>query len=115
MKNYGKEVEKHKKDFSEEGMWNKLAKYAKTAGRELVENVLILWYAFPDASATDKAIILGAIGYFISPIDAIPDLMPIVGYSDDVGVVAWAVARIRMHASSSAIEKAKRKANEYFS
>ena len=43
------EIEKYKKDFSEDGLMNKLAKYAKTAGRELVENVLILWYAFPEA------------------------------------------------------------------
>ena len=115
MVNHEKEVEKHKKDFSEEDMWHKLSKFAKKAGRELVENVLILWYALPDASPTDKAIIIGAIGYFISPLDAIPDVMPGVGFVDDYGVVAWAVARIRMHASSSAIEKAKRKANEYFS
>ena len=109
------EIEKYKKDFSEGGLMNKLAKYAKTAGRELVENVLILWYAFPEASAADKAIIMGVIGYFISPLDVIPDLVPGLGYTDDVGVVAWAIARIRLNASDSAIEKAKRKADEFFS
>ena len=109
------EIEKYKKNFSEGGLMNKLAKYAKTAGRELVENVLILWYAFPEASPADKAIIMGAIGYFISPLDVIPDLVPGLGYTDDVGVVAWAIARIRLNASDSAIEKAKRKADEFFS
>jgi uncharacterized membrane protein YkvA (DUF1232 family) len=58
---------------------------------------------------------MGVIGYFISPLDVIPDLVPGLGYTDDVGVVAWAIARIRLNASDSAIEKAKRKADEFFS
>ncbi|MBO4665008.1 MAG: DUF1232 domain-containing protein [Bacteroidaceae bacterium] len=106
-------IAKYQDAFTEEGMWDKLSKFAKKGGRKFIENVLILWYAFPDASAKDKAIIIGAIGYFISPLDVIPDFV-IGGLSDDIGVVAWAVARVRMNASASAIQKAKQKTNEYF-
>ncbi len=35
-----------------------------------------------------KSIVIGALIYFISPIDAIPDLAPLMGYLDDLGVIA---------------------------
>jgi uncharacterized membrane protein YkvA (DUF1232 family) len=108
------EIDKYKKYFSEEALWEKLVKYAKVVGRELVENVLILWYAFPEASAKEKAIIMGAVGYFIAPIDAIPDFTPVLGYTDDAAVVLAVVAKIRLSASPSVIEKAKNKTEEYF-
>lgn len=38
---------------------------------------------------------LGAVLYFLSPIDLIPDLIPIVGYLDDVSIVAWVIQSIR--------------------
>lgn len=46
----------------------------------------------PNTPTWAKATIYGALGYFISPIDAIPDLVPVVGYSDDLGVLALTVA-----------------------
>lgn len=38
-----------------------------------------------------KSIVIAAIIYFITPIDAIPDLSPFVGYLDDIGVIAWTI------------------------
>lgn len=101
-------------DYSESGMWAHIKKYAKKAGYGLIKNVLILYYALPEASATDKAIIIGALGYFVCPIDVIPDITPVVGFTDDAGIVAGAVARIRMTASSSVIKKAEDKCKEWF-
>lgn len=104
---------KYGDSYSESGFWSKLAKTAKRAGRELVRNLLILFYAFPNASASDKAIIVGAIGYFLLPTDLIPDFLP-GGYVDDAGVVAAAVAKIRICASPEVIQKAEDKLNEWF-
>ena len=99
--------------LDEQGMWAHIKKYAKEAGYALVKNVLILFYAFPDASPADKAIIIGAIAYFISPLDAIPDAIP-GGFVDDAGIVSGAVARIRISASSNVIAKAENKCQEWF-
>lgn len=41
-----------------------------------------------------KTTIVGALGYFISPIDAVPDVIPVVGYSDDLAVLVAAVATV---------------------
>lgn len=98
----------------ESGMWAHIKKYAKKAGLELIKNVLTLYYAWPEATMTDKAIIIGAITYFISPLDVIPDAMPVVGFSDDLGVVGAAVARIRLSCSQKAIDQAEEKCKEWF-
>ena len=39
----------------------------------------------------DKAIIIGALGYLISPLDAVPDAIPIAGLSDDLGVLLYVI------------------------
>ncbi len=96
--------------YSESGMWAHIKKYAKKAGYELIRNVLILYYALPDASPADKAIIIGAIGYFICPIDLMPD--PI--FIDDAGVVAAAVAKVRLGASRNVIAQAEDRCEEWF-
>lgn len=98
----------------ESGMWAHIKKYAKKAGIELIKNVLILYYAWPEVSMADKAIILGAITYFISPLDVIPDALPGIGFSDDIGIVSAAVAKIRLTCSSDVITKAEEKCKEWF-
>jgi uncharacterized membrane protein YkvA (DUF1232 family) len=55
-------------------------------GREVIEKALWLYYAAqqPNTPLWAKTAIYGALGYFISPIDAIPDITPVIGYADDL-------------------------------
>lgn len=41
----------------------------------------------PSVSWYRKGIVVGALIYFITPLDVVPDLMPLVGYLDDLGVI----------------------------
>ena len=50
--------------------------------------ILYSWFKYP--SLKDKAIIYGALGYFILPIDLIPDYIPVIGLSDDFGALIYA-------------------------
>ena len=43
----------------------------------------------------DKVKIIGAIIYVISTIDAVPDILPIIGFGDDIGVVAYVISKLR--------------------
>lgn len=110
------ENEKYEKDFSDEGFWDKLTRYAKKAGKNVIEPALKMYYAAqdPETPIWAKGVIYGALGYFISPIDAIPDVAPIVGYTDDLTVVAAALAAVAANIKDEHVEKAKEKMRQWF-
>ncbi len=79
------------------------------AGQELLTKVLSLYFCFQDSDTPmwAKSIILSALGYFITPIDGLPDFTPIAGYSDDIGIVIAAMATVTMHIKEEHIKEAK--------
>jgi uncharacterized membrane protein YkvA (DUF1232 family) len=85
--------------YSEPGFRRKLARYAKAAGTGVVERALWLYYAAraPGVPARKRAVIYSALGYFIFPLDAIPDVLPAVGYTDDLGALLSALALCAAH------------------
>lgn len=107
---------KYEKEFSEDKFWSKIKKYAKKAGYETIEMALILYYTLKDSKTPTWAqgTILGSLGYFISPIDAILDVVPVVGYTDDLAVLGAAFAAVAMHITQDTREKAKTQINEWF-
>ena len=78
--------------------------------------VLLLHYVLksPDVPLEDKAKIYGALGYFILPIDLIPDFIPAVGYSDDVAALAFALHAVWKNVTPEIKEQAQRKLREWF-
>ena len=96
------------KSYSEEGLHNKIARN-KGLGRTLLTKVFELWYAFraPGTPAWAKAVIVGALGYFISPMDTIPDFIPGAGYVDDAGVILTALTTISMHVTDDMEQRAR--------
>ena len=106
---------KYKGSYSESGLWDKLRNYAGKAGRTVVENALKLYYAMAlgKASPQQVAAIIGALGYFISPIDAIPDMLP-GGLADDGGVLALAVGTLACCSDPEVVRAAKAKTREWF-
>lgn len=101
--------------YSDEGFWNKLKSYATAAGRDVVEVALKLYYAMrdPDTPDTAKAIIIGALAYFIIPLDAVADLLP-GGYVDDWGALMGALWTVSRHIKEEHAEKAKEKLGKWF-
>ena len=84
------------REFFDRSLRDKLVRYGSAAGREVVEKVLWLWFASrrPDLPVRARTAIYGALAYFVLPLDAVPDLLPLVGYSDDLGVLAWALLTV---------------------
>lgn len=110
------EHNEYEEAFSESGFWNKLKKYAKTAGREVVEKALLLFYAAQEEKAPKwaKATIAGALGYFIVPLDAIADITPAVGYADDLGVLALAIAAVATYINDDVRKKTAARMGSWF-
>jgi uncharacterized membrane protein YkvA (DUF1232 family) len=84
---------RYSKDFSDEGFWATVGKYAKKIGGESIHKAVCLWVVIKESNAPmwAKSTAMAALGYLISPIDAIPDLLP-GGFIDDIGVVTAAFA-----------------------
>lgn len=103
--------------FTDESFWEKIKNFAKAAGETALEPALKMYYAAidDDTPMWAKTTIYGALGYFISPIDVIPDITPIVGYTDDIGVLCAALAATAAHIKDEYIDKAKEKLALWFS
>lgn len=102
--------------YSENSFWDKLKHYAKTAGREVVEKALLLFYAAQEekAPAWAKGTIAAALGYFIVPLDAITDLAPVVGYADDLGVLVLAIAAVASYINDDVRAKTAQRMRDWF-
>ena len=64
----------------------------KTLARIGRARALYRYFRDPAASVFGKLFVLAALIYVVSPVDAIPDVIPVVGWLDDVGVMSLAVA-----------------------
>jgi len=110
------EYGKFSKEFSETSFWAKCKKVAGTAGLKVMYAALLLFYALQDPAVPKKTkgIIMGALGYFIFPLDAIADIVPVLGYGDDIGVLLLALAAVAIHISPETKQKARGKLDEWF-
>lgn len=82
----------------------------------LVYSVLLMFYAYKSEKtpAYAKRIILGALAYVLSPIDAIPDLTPILGFTDDLSVIMMGLVSVACHITATEKAKAKEKLTYFF-
>ena len=106
----------YKDKFSKKGFVEKISRIAKRAGVKLAYASLVLYYTLESkkVSIKDKAIIIGALGYLISPIDAVPDAIPIAGLGDDLAVLIYVLHKIWGEVSEDVMLKAKRKLSKWF-
>lgn len=77
------------------GFWRTFRKAASQI--PFAEDVVAAYYCAldPQTPSRSRAILLGALAYFIMPVDTIPDMLALIGFSDDVAVLTLAVATIR--------------------
>ncbi len=110
------DLTRYQKHFSDNDLWKKIAAFAKKAGEKVVYAALLLYYVVkaPGTSKADKGKILGALGYFILPIDIIPDWLPVAGYTDDLAALTWAIYAVAKNITPEIKKQAKDKMKELF-
>lgn len=106
----------YRKYFNPAAMWDKISMVAKKAGVKVVYGVLLLYYVAidPKTSKADKAKIYGALGYFILPLDFMPDAMPLLGYSDDLAAILWALKAVWLNITPEIHRKARERLTSWF-
>lgn len=108
-----KEIQNYGNNFDDKNFWSKLISCATTLGKKGVYLLLLLYYALKsDIPANIKLLIIGAICWFLSPMDAIPDFVPVAGYADDVAVLMYAKHKADQYIDASVSNKAHNKLKE---
>lgn len=107
---------KYSGKFTNTGFTEKISRVAKRAGAKLVYAALVLYYTLQSdkVSVKDKAIIIGALGYLISPLDVVPDAIPIAGLGDDLAVLIYVVHKVWAEVSDDVKQKAHAKLAQWF-
>ena len=111
-----KDIQKYEKHYDDNAFWEKLQKFARKAGIKVTYAALLLYYVLksPTTSGKDRAKIIGALGYFILPIDLIPDFIPVAGYTDDLAALVWGVYCVIKSITPDVKAQAAAKLHEWF-
>ena len=90
------------------GFWTKARKFA--AQLPFAEDLLAAYYcAFDrDTPLQVKAALIGALAYFVLPFDAVPDVLPFLGFADDAAILATALRMVANHLTPAHRAAAKR-------
>jgi uncharacterized membrane protein YkvA (DUF1232 family) len=104
------------KHFSEESLWKKIKQFSTAAGIKVVYAALLLYYVMNDKQVglKTKLTIAAALGYFILPTDAIFDFTPLIGYTDDLGVLLFALTQVSSNITPEIKAKARKKLRDWF-
>lgn len=88
-----------------------ILKHFKTMSVQLIYSVLLMVFAYksPNTPVWAKRIILGGFAYLLSPIDSIPDLTPVLGFTDDLSVISFGLVTIAGYIDNEIRDMAKSK------
>ena len=109
-------IKEYEKQYSEEKFWSKVTTVAKKAGIKVIYMALLLFYALDSTSLSvkDRALIIGALGYFILPLDLVSDLMPAIGFLDDAAILLAIVKLLIVGIDNKVVALAKGKLSQWF-
>lgn len=104
------ELAKYATHFSARGLRRKVAQMPRRVCRGVLEQALLLYAVLTDRRTPlwARALIIGALGWFVCPLDAVPDTIPVFGYVDDAAVMAFAISRVAQFVTPTVRERAER-------
>jgi len=100
--------------YDDNRFWRKVKRIAKRSGRTVLRPVLLLYYLMQDSNVSikDKAYIVGALGYFVLPIDVIPDFIVGLGFTDDLAVIGLLLGHLKNCITPEIEERVTQKIDE---
>ena len=116
MENVPIKIESFGSEYSEQGLKEKLSKIARKAGIKMAYAVLVAFYAVQSdtLSFKEKARLYGALGYFILPVDLIPDTILGMGYSDDFAALLYVLHTVSSNITPEVKQRARERLYSWF-
>jgi len=107
---------KYSTAFSEYKLLEKIKHFAKHAGIKVIYLVLLLLYTLQKTTTPKfaKTLIIGGLGYFILPTDMLPDLIPGIGFTDDLTALISVVVAVALFIDEDVKAKAKERLHAWF-
>lgn len=107
------EAEKRKEDYSEDKLFkkfDKLSKILKKSGAKILYPAILLYLVLMESKTPlqVKIMITGSLGYFISPVDCIPDVIVGLGLTDDFSALCMALSNAKIYMTDSIKNDAKK-------
>ena len=111
-----KELQKYEQHYSDSSFLDQVPKYGKLIGITALYKAVQLWFVLqkPDVPARTKAVIMGALGYLIAPLDFLPDLLPVLGYTDDMVAITFALIKVQGYIDEEVERKSKKLLTKIF-
>ncbi|MDX1476267.1 MAG: DUF1232 domain-containing protein [Saprospiraceae bacterium] len=97
-------------------VWQRIKHHFRIMGQQTVYAALLMVHAFrrKETPLWAKNIIVGALGYLLAPFDAVPDLTPIIGYTDDLGVLTFGLVTIASYINHDVRIEARKRVKALF-
>ena len=110
-------IEQYESRYSESKLIAKLSSAARWAGEKVIYAVLLLYYVLRSDAVpmADKSKVYGALGYFILPADLLLDFLPLVGYTDDLAALMWALHAVAKNITPEIKAQARARLGELLS
>lgn len=104
-------LQPYRRYFTRKRFWKRIGGLARATGTKSIYTALLLYYAYErkETPKWAKRVVLGALGYLLMPLDAVPDLTPVLGYTDDIGVLAAGLTTIAAYVNGEVRSKARAK------
>lgn len=107
-------MSKYRKDYSDNKFLDVVKKYGGKIGKDVLGKAFRLYYVLKKDNIpfSVKGIIVGALGYLIMPVDIIPDIIPMLGWTDDAAAIALALSQINSYVDVGVVRQAEDKVKE---
>ena len=115
MEKFSLETAPHfERHYNEDKYWQKLKKFSGKWGEKLLYPAMVLYCLLKssDVSLREKTLIIGALGYLILPLDAVPDFIPLLGIIDDLSAIMLVLKTLEKHLTPEIREEARQQAEK---
>lgn len=108
-----KKIAQYSKYFEKGSLFKKIIDFSGKAGTSILFYALLLYFLIIDKKIPlrTRLIFMAALGYFILPTDMISDFLPIIGFTDDLAFLTYALTQGTDHITPEVKSKAKKKLN----